>query len=104
MPLKQGASQKTVGKNIKELMHAYKEKGKIGSSKPSSEKAAQKQAVAIALSKAGKSKNESFDEYVGNLLAELYKTGNVITEEKCKYAADGCECSECTDCKANQKE
>lgn len=58
MPLKSGSSQKTVSSNIKELMHAYKKKGKIGTSTPKGSKAAQKQAVAIALSKAGKSIKE----------------------------------------------
>jgi len=72
MPLKAGSSQKTIGKNIKELVGSYKKTGKIGSSKPSSEKAAQKQAVAVALSKAGKSKNEGFDSYVNSILGELY--------------------------------
>ncbi|NBO99131.1 MAG: hypothetical protein EBU90_03255 [Proteobacteria bacterium] len=74
MPLKQGSSQKTVGKNVSELMHAYKHKGKIGTSKPSSKEAAQKQAVAIALGKAGKSKNESvFDVRINEILDELFK-------------------------------
>ena len=41
MPLKKGSSSKTVGKNIRTLMH---------------EGRPQKQAVAIALSKAGKSR------------------------------------------------
>lgn len=53
-------------------MRSYKKKGKIGTSKPKSKKQAQKQAVAIALSKAGKSKmNESltFDELVESLLS-----------------------------------
>ena len=66
MPLKQGSSKKTVSSNVKELMHSYKKKGKIGTSKPKSKKKAQKQAVAIALSKA----KESFDDIVGTLLKE----------------------------------
>lgn len=72
MPLKSGSSQKTIGKNVSELMRSYKKKGKIGTSRPKSKKQAQKQAVAIALSKAGKSKmNESptFDELVQSLLS-----------------------------------
>lgn len=56
MPLKKGRSQKTVSKNIGEMMGAYKEKGKIGTSRPASKKAAQKQAVAVALQSAGKSR------------------------------------------------
>jgi hypothetical protein len=53
MPLKSGKSQKTVSKNIKELVSGYKSSGSIGSSKPQSKKAAVKQAVAISLNKAG---------------------------------------------------
>jgi len=56
MPLKKGKSSKVVSKNISELVGSYEKKGKIGTSKPKSKKAAQKQAVAIALSTAGKSK------------------------------------------------
>lgn len=56
MPLKKGKSNKVVSANIKELMHDYKADGSIGTSHPKNAKAAQKQAVAIALSKAGRSR------------------------------------------------
>lgn len=59
MPLDRGSSQKTISSNISEIMGSYKKKGSIGTSKPKSKKKAQKQAVAIALSKAGKTKNLS---------------------------------------------
>lgn len=102
MPLKSGSSQETVGKNVGELMHAYKTKGKIGTSEPISKEKAQKQAVAIALSKAGKSNkaNESFDTLVSKLLTSLYFAEEA---EHCKYAAEGCKCSKCTECKNNQQ-
>lgn len=149
MPLKSGKSKATVGKNIKELMHTYKKKGKIGTSKPKSEKAAQKQAVAIALSKAGKSKvqkeGSSFDTLVNSLLSknllseglgigyqmnpvptagegeecnakgphdhnkdgkldykDIYAHKAESDEEDCKWAAQGCDCDGCAQCKANQ--
>lgn len=56
MPLKKGSSQKTISRNIGELVGAYKEKGRIGTSKPKSKGAAVKQAAAIAYAKAGKSR------------------------------------------------
>lgn len=56
MPLKKGKSQKTISKNIGEMVTKYKETGKIGTSKPKSKKAAVAQAAAIAYAKAGKSK------------------------------------------------
>lgn len=57
MPLKKGSSKKTISKNIETEMKKYKKTGKVGKgSKPKSKKAAQKQAAAIAYSKAGKSK------------------------------------------------
>lgn len=56
MPLKQGSSRKTVSHNVKEMVGSWKRKGKIGSSRPRSKKKAIKQAVAISLKKAGKSK------------------------------------------------
>jgi hypothetical protein len=52
MPLKSGSSEKTRSTNIKELLHSFKQSGRIGTSKPGSMKAAVKQAAAIAYSKA----------------------------------------------------
>jgi hypothetical protein len=66
MPLKKGKSKEDIQKNISELIHAYKKKGKIGTSHPKSGNAAQKQAVAIALSKA----KESFNQKIQRLLKE----------------------------------
>lgn len=58
MPLKTGKSKKAISENISELMHSYDATGKIGNSRPPSRAAAQKQAIAIAMSKAGKSKKK----------------------------------------------
>lgn len=58
MPLKSGKSNKVVSGNISEMMHKYKSSGEIGTSNPPNAAAAQKQAVAIALSKAGKSRKK----------------------------------------------
>ena len=52
MPLKKGASHKTVSGNIKTIVHEFESSGSIGTSKPASKKKAIKQAVAIALNKA----------------------------------------------------
>lgn len=60
MPLKKGSSDKTVSSNIKTEMHHYEKTGEIGNnSHPANQKAAQKQAIAIALAKAGKSNQQS---------------------------------------------
>jgi len=60
MPLKKGSSDKTVSSNIKTEMHAYEKTGTLGNnSHPANKKAAQKQAVAIALTKAGKSRKQT---------------------------------------------
>jgi hypothetical protein len=61
MPLKKGSSKKVISSNIKELVDTFKSKGKIGTSKPKSKKVAVKQAVAISMNKAGKSKNKSMN-------------------------------------------
>ena len=56
MPLKKGSNQNTISRNIGELVGTYKEKGRIGASKPKSRGAAVKQAAAIAYTKAGRSR------------------------------------------------
>lgn len=58
MPLKSGKSSKVMSENISETMHKYKKTGKIGTSEPESDEKAQKQAVAIAYAKAGKSRKK----------------------------------------------
>ena len=57
MPLKKGKSDETVSSNIKTLVHEYEQDGTVGSSHPSSKKKAIKQAVAISLRKAGRSRS-----------------------------------------------
>ena len=56
MPLGKGSSQSVVSSNIKTLVDDWKKDGSIGTSHPSTKKKAIKQAVAIALGKAGKSR------------------------------------------------
>ena len=84
MPLKKGKSKKTISKNIKKEMKEYKKTGKIGTSKPKSTNAAQKQAAAVAYSKAResgaklpkksklKTAKESFEGYIQHLLKESF--------------------------------
>lgn len=60
MPLAKGKSNKTVSKNIQTLVDDYQKSGRIGTSKPANKKAAIKQATAIALQKAGRSKPKKF--------------------------------------------
>jgi hypothetical protein len=54
VPLRKGSSQSVVSSNIKTLVHDWKKDGSIGASHPPTKKKAIKQAVAIALAKAGK--------------------------------------------------
>jgi len=56
MPLVKGKSNKAVGKNIQTLVDDFQKSGRIGTSKPANKAAAVKQAMAIALRKAGKTK------------------------------------------------
>ncbi|MCL6557457.1 MAG: hypothetical protein K6U74_01405 [Firmicutes bacterium] len=56
MPLQSGSSREVISKNIAELMRAYKRKGAIGNSRPQNKPEALKQAIAIAMKKAGKAK------------------------------------------------
>jgi len=58
MPLHKGKSKKVVSKNIEELLHSWKQKGFIGTSHPENMDKAKAQAVAIAMEKAGKSKEK----------------------------------------------
>lgn len=58
MPLSKGKSDKAVSKNIRTLVGDFEKSGRIGTSKPASKTAAQKQAVAIALQKAGRSRSK----------------------------------------------
>ena len=102
MPLKKGKSKKTISKNIETEMKQYEKTGKIGTSKPKTKKKAQKQAVAVALSKAKKSGakipkkksvvKESFDNYIKHLVKEsfgLFK--KKVVEEKSDSKIDNSE-------------
>ena len=80
MPLKKGSSQKTISRNIGELVGTYKQKGKIGTSKPKSKAAAIKQAAAIAYSKAGKSRGMSRGGVMGPVKTVKKKDGNRPTK------------------------
>lgn len=53
MPLRSGRSRQTISANIKRLVHEWEAGGHIGTSHPANRSKAVKQAVAIALRKAG---------------------------------------------------
>jgi hypothetical protein len=52
MPLKSGSSAKTRSTNIREMLHAFKQSGRIGNTKPGSMKKAAQIAAAAAYRKA----------------------------------------------------
>ncbi len=56
MPLMKGSSKSVVSSNIKTLVDDWQRDGSIGTSHPPTKKKAVKQAIAIAFSKAGKSR------------------------------------------------
>jgi hypothetical protein len=62
MPLSKGKSREAISKNVKTLVHEWEREGTIGASHPASKKKAIKQAVAISLKKAGKSRSQNKDQ------------------------------------------
>ena len=59
MPLEKGSSRDTIGANIAGMVDEYKLEGHIGTSHPASKQKAVKQATAIALTKAGRSRKQT---------------------------------------------
>ena len=59
MPLRKGSSKAAVSSNIKTMVHEWEKDGSIGSSHPATKQKAVKQAVAISLKKAGKSRTQT---------------------------------------------
>jgi hypothetical protein len=57
MPLKKGSGRSVVSSNVKMLVDDWKKDGSIGASHPPTKNRAIKEAVAIALVKAGKGRN-----------------------------------------------
>ncbi len=58
MPLMKGSGKKTISTNIGEMVSKFKRTGKLGTSRPSSKRAAMKQAAAAAYASARKSKRK----------------------------------------------
>lgn len=87
MPLAKGKSNKAVSKNIQTLVDDYQKSGRIGTSKPANKKAAVKQATAIALQKAGRSKPKATMAKGGKV--RRYATGGSINEPTNYLVAPG---------------
>ena len=51
MPLKAGKSKETFSKNVSEMVHSYRRKGKIGKTKPKNAEHARRIALAAAFQK-----------------------------------------------------
>ena len=47
-------------------------------------------------------RKESFDAAVTSILSKYYQP-NIVTEQHCKYATEGCDCDGCAECKKNQE-
>lgn len=71
--MKEGYSRETIAANIRELLHKWKETGRIGTSKPRTKKEAMKQAAAIAYEKAREAAEKAGKESV--LARELKRAG-----------------------------
>ena len=99
MPLKKGKTNKILHQNISELLGTYKKSGKIGTSKPKSKKAAQKQAAAIAYSKM----DEIASMYVDTNSNSIRQLTEMSHEDEARLNAAGhaalddvvCECNDC---------
>lgn len=58
MPLEKGSSSETRSKNVREMVDSYKSTGRIGNSRPASNRKAIKQAVAAAYRQQRKSRSK----------------------------------------------
>jgi len=97
MPLKKGKTNKILHQNISELLGTYKKSGKIGTSKPKSKKAAQKQAAAIAYSKMDEIASKYVDKNTKLYLSEMYHEDEARLNAEGHAALDDvvCECNDC---------